>query len=96
MVRFNFLKMVAVFALIAVLGVPLSSTAAPRTSRGRSATPTAAPLSFAWLQSLFTRAWIKEGCRIDPNGVCLPAPKLRPDEDVLNRSQNPPARRHAS
>ena len=71
MIRFNFFKMVAVFALIVVLGGSLSATAAPRPADGPSVTPAAVPLPFAWLRSLLASVWSKganEGCRIDPNG----------------------------
>jgi len=94
MIRFNFSKLVAVVALIAVLGMPLASTAAPRTTPGPFATPSAVPTALAWLQSLFTRAWTKNGCRIDPNGVCVPIP-LPVSHDGEPEAKPQPVHRHA-
>lgn len=71
MIRINFSKLVAVFALIIALGGSLPATAAPRTADGPSVTLTDIALPIAWLRSLLTSAWTKganEGCRIDPNG----------------------------
>jgi hypothetical protein len=81
MARFVFRRMVTVFALIAVLGTPLSSMAAPRAAAGRSeAHSAAAPESLAWLWSLLARVWAKEGCRIDPNGRCITDSQTTTDE----------------
>jgi hypothetical protein len=96
MFRFAFSKLTAVFVLIAVLGVPLSSTAASHTTSGSTASRSAIPLSFAWLRNLLAPAWAKsdEGCRIDPNGTpCLRTPAVAPDKGELDRVPQPRDRR---
>ncbi|HSK76448.1 MAG TPA: hypothetical protein VLQ45_08305 [Thermoanaerobaculia bacterium] len=54
--------LVVAFTLVTLLGAPLASEAAPR-GTGRS---------FSWLWSFLAQAWEKEGCRIDPDGLCAP------------------------
>jgi hypothetical protein len=96
MVRFNFSKLVGVFALIALLGVSLSSSAAPLVAVGPSAAaPSGFTLSLAWLWSLFAQPILKNGCMIDPNGLCVASPKQARDEAGVNRRPQPSARRHA-
>jgi hypothetical protein len=75
MARFVFRRMVTVLALIAILGMPLTSLAAPRSVSGRSETRSVVPAPFAWLWSFLGRAWTKEGCHIDPYGRCLTSPQ---------------------
>ena len=55
------------FTLTALLGAPLASEAAPRAgAAGRAAA------SFDWLWRVLAQVWEKEGCRIDPDGLCVP------------------------
>jgi hypothetical protein len=63
--------LVAAFTLTALLGAPLASEAAPRAkAAGRATAP------FSWIWSFLAQAWEKAGCRIDPDGLCVPeAPK---------------------
>ncbi len=67
-------RLIAVLALSALLGSPATSWAASRShsaarhSRAQAAAQT--PLSWLWNALVSGRE--KEGCRIDPNGLCLP------------------------
>lgn len=60
--------------LVALLAFPWASTASPRPESPRweeAAAPTFLDL-LARVWSLFTGAWDKEGCNIDPFGRCVP------------------------
>ncbi len=67
-------RLIVVLALGAFLGSPATllagsrlSSAAARPSRAQ--TTAQAQLSRLW--NALVRAWEKEGCRIDPNGLCI-------------------------
>jgi hypothetical protein len=75
-------RLIVVLALSAFLGSPATSLAGPRSSAAaaRHARAQAAPqglLSRAW--NSLVRIWEKEGCRIDPNGQCVPIPQASAD-----------------
>ncbi|HEV2855616.1 MAG TPA: hypothetical protein VHC97_22705 [Thermoanaerobaculia bacterium] len=78
MSRNIFRRLVAVFVLFVVLGTPLASWAGPAAQR--SETRLAGPAPLAWFWSFLARVWTKAGCRIDPNGQCLPEPVMTPKE----------------
>lgn len=63
-------RLIVVLALSALLGSPATSLAGPRSTARPSRTQAVAqtPLSRFW--NSLVRAWEKEGCRIDPNGLC--------------------------
>jgi hypothetical protein len=68
-------RLVVVLTLSAFLGSPATSLAAPRSaarhSNSKPYTAARAPLSRLW--NALVSVWEKEGCRIDPNGLCLPS-----------------------
>jgi hypothetical protein len=66
-------RLVVVLALSALLGSPATSLAAgPRsTARHSRAQTAAARAPMSWLWNALVRGWEKEGCRIDPNGLCI-------------------------
>jgi hypothetical protein len=79
MSRNTFCRFVIVLTLAAVLGTPLVSQAGPRRTvpgRAESRLEELAPL--AWLWSLVEKGWEKAGCRLDPNGQCMPEPMVAP------------------
>jgi hypothetical protein len=60
--------------LVALVAVPAASSAVPR-REARPRTAAAAPPPFALLERLWnslTSLWAEEGCRIDPDGRCVP------------------------
>jgi hypothetical protein len=63
-------RLIAALALLAILGTPLASAAGHRARPVQARVANAVP--FAWLWDLLARTWAKAGCRIDPNGQCLP------------------------
>lgn len=65
MSRFIRLLVVA-FTLIALLGAPLASEAAPLRGAGR------VTASLDWLWRALAQVWEKEGCSLDPFGRCAP------------------------
>jgi hypothetical protein len=76
MSRNVFRRLVAVFVLFVALGTPLVSWAGPAAQRSEARL--AGPTPLAWFWSFLARIWTKEGCRIDPNGQCLPEPIVTP------------------
>jgi hypothetical protein len=65
-------RLVVVLALSALLGSPATSLAAgPRSAARHSRAQTAARNPMSWLWNALVRGWEKEGCRIDPNGLCI-------------------------
>ncbi len=70
MVSASFRRKSILLVLVAVLAAPWTSIAA---QSGPAAVSASAPLdlfSSAW--SFLTSLWSKEGCRIDPDGRCVP------------------------
>lgn len=67
-------RLVVVLALSALLGSPATSWAGSRSHSAarhpRAQTAVRSPLS--WLWNALVSGLEKEGCRIDPNGQCLP------------------------
>jgi hypothetical protein len=67
-------RLVVVLALSALLGSPATSLAAPRSHsaarHSRHQTAARAPLSRLW--NALVSVWEKNGCVIDPNGLCVP------------------------
>lgn len=81
-------RMTAVLLLLlaAILAAPLAAAAAPRTEGPRLSTATA-PDSFdlldrAW--SFLRKVWSKEGCSINPNGLCWQPPAQTKDSCSIN------------
>lgn len=66
----TFRRLIAVIALGAFLGMPLTSMAVPRLAAPRSESREITPASLGWLWGLLTGKWTKEGCLIDPFGRC--------------------------
>lgn len=67
----NFRQSVIALVLVALLGAPLTSAAAPRVGIRPFHAQDAYSEAVAWLWSFVARRWSKEGCRIDPNGRCV-------------------------
>ena len=65
-----FRRLVIVFALGTLLGVPAISLARPYPAVRRSEERTAKVPASPGLWTILTRAWEKAGCMIDPNGPC--------------------------
>lgn len=74
----TFRRLIAVFALGALLGMPLASVAGPRVPAQRIEAQEIALEPFARLWSFLTRVWAKEGCHIDPYGRCLEGSQAAP------------------
>ncbi len=73
-------RLVVVLALSALLGSPTTLLAAapqPAAHHSRAQTAAKNPLSRLW--NSLVRVWGKEGCRIDPNGQCLPVSQASSD-----------------
>jgi len=66
-------RLVVVLALSALLGSPATSLAGSRShSAARHSRAQAAAWSpLSWLWNALVSGWEKEGCRIDPNGLCI-------------------------
>ena len=84
-------RLVVVLALSALLGSPATSWAGSRSHAAarhpRAQTAVRSPLS--WLWNTLLRGWEKEGCRIDPNGLCItvaaPVPEDGPQATANER-----------
>lgn len=87
MTRFAFRRIIAVSVLVAVLGLPLSSVAAPQAAAERSAgRPASAAPALAWLWALVTSSWYKNTCVIDPYGRCITVKNTKPRRQQLDAS----------
>ena len=76
----SFRRKTLLLLLVAVLATPWPLAADPPQASSRPA-KTAAPAPFELLRrawSFLQSAWSKEGCRIDPSGLCLSAPAQQP------------------
>jgi hypothetical protein len=73
-------RLVVVLALSALLGLPATSMAGPRSAARHSRPHTAAraPLSRLW--NALVSVWEKEGCHIDPYGRCITVSRPLTDE----------------
>lgn len=69
----NFRRSVIALALVALLGAPLTSAAAPRAGARQFRAQDAYSEAVAWLWSFVAGRWSKNGCRIDPDGACQPS-----------------------
>jgi hypothetical protein len=69
-------------ALATLLGAPLVLGAVPRSTKPRAEQQIALRSPFHWLWNLLEVRWTKEGCRIDPNGGCVPAALPTPSLDA--------------
>jgi hypothetical protein len=63
----NFRQSVVALVLVALLGAPLTSSAAPRRA-GLLGERSVSSGLFTWLWELLGGVWAKEGCMIDPFG----------------------------
>jgi len=74
MVRYNTLRTVALLVLCVALASPLASAAAPRPQgqsfADRFTTGDAGDL-FGWLRGALVSLWNKNGCQLDPHGLCV-------------------------
>jgi hypothetical protein len=66
----SFRRKTVLLLLVAVLAAPWISAAAQTRPASVSASAPLDLFSSAW--RFLTRLWTKEGCRIDPNGLCVP------------------------
>ena len=73
----TFRRLIAVFVLGALLGMPLASIAGPRVAAQRSESQEITLEPFARLWGFLTRVWAKAGCHIDPYGRCI-VPEVAP------------------
>ena len=84
MLRSPFSRKAAVLLLLAVLAVPWASAASPRQADARPAKAAAEShdlVSRFW--SFLTSIWSESGCRIDPDGRCVPNPQPQTDEGCM-------------
>jgi hypothetical protein len=72
----RFIRILALFALCAVLVAPLAAAAAPLAAGQPSPIhlTVGAGDFFGWLHGALTAFWLKNGCRADPDGLCLLPP----------------------
>jgi hypothetical protein len=71
-------RKVTVLLLLAVLAAPWASAAASQQTDARPVKVSPLELlSRFW--TFVTSVWSDEGCRIDPNGGCVPEPQEEPD-----------------
>jgi hypothetical protein len=76
MVRYNTLRTVALLVLCVALASPLATAAAPRPQGHSFAdrfTMGDAGDLFGWLRGALGSLWNKNGCELDPNGLCVKA-----------------------
>ena len=78
----NFRQSVVVLVLVALLGAPLTSSAAPRRAAGLLGERSVSSGLFTWLWEFLGGSWAPEGCRIDPDGSCV-ARSLETDEGCM-------------
>lgn len=64
----NFRQSVVAFVLVALLGAPLTSSAAPRRAAGLLGERSVSSGLLTWLWGFLGGSWSKNGCRIDPSG----------------------------
>ncbi len=74
----NFRQSVVALVLVALLGAPLTSSAAPRRA-GLLGERSVSSGLFTWLWESLGGVWAKNGCRIDPDGRCVTS-SLETDE----------------
>jgi hypothetical protein len=81
MIATSFRRKIAFLALAAVLAAPSIIAAGPRTEVRQPARAVESPsvnlLERVW--SFLRNAWSKEGCHIDPDGVCTDQPPVQSD-----------------
>ena len=65
----NFRQSVIALALVALLGAPLTSAAAPRNGGFRLQDSYSDVVAWRW--SVINERWSKNGCSIDPFGRCV-------------------------
>jgi hypothetical protein len=78
MLNGNFRQSVVALVLVALLGAPLASSAAPRRA-GLLGERSVSSGLFTWLWEFLGGSWAKNGCRIDPDGRCVTS-SLETDE----------------
>ena len=67
----NFRQSVVALVLVALLGAPLTASAAPRRAAGLLGERAVSSGLFTWLWEFLGGSWSKEGCMIDPFGRCV-------------------------
>ena len=80
----SFRRKTLLLLLVAVLATPWTLAADPPRESSRLA-KTAAPVPYELLRrawSFLQSAWSKEGCHIDPSGLCLSAPAQQPTTET--------------
>src|SRR5437773_517626 len=81
MYRSSFRRMIVALALGVALLSPWAAAAEPRIRTEPSHMPRIAelPLDFmTQLWNLLSRAWAKNGCSLDPHGICTTSPSSDP------------------
>lgn len=78
----NFRQLVVAITLIAFLGAPLMSSAAPRRG-GLLGERSVSSGGLTWLWGFLGGAWTKNGCSIDPSGRCVTSSLESTDEGCM-------------